>query len=410
MLAPEIRRREQSPHLKCEFLHAVALNENRELEELQVLRTLPLTKSRALSAGSWQSAESSSTPPSSPRDICINLSRRSATMSFPKPVITSLSSCSSLQSVSRPSARIFNPSTTCIHRRTAVTGTSANAAKYRRQDTNAPKKKKKQRNDFVQYDLKDAEQFALCDAMRYARNLSCQFFTHANIFPHSYIRAFEVGRPPTTPKYELAIKLRTLKNGPVVRNRLRLPHPIKTDTRIAVIMPPDHPTAAAVREAGATMVGDDSIITAVKEGRVEFDRCICHTDSQQKLAKSGIGRILGPRGLMPSSKTGTVTKDVAKLIKEMIGGSEYREKLGVVRLSVGQLAFTPAMLRNNIGAVMENVRRDIAQLSDTISKDVHEVVLSSTQSPGFSLAGTFMREGGMTPDDLSEEAHMSAGA
>ena len=192
--------------------------------------------------------------------------------------------------------------------------------------------------------------------------------------PFRYIRAFEVGRAPTSSKYEMHIKLRTLKNGPAVRNRLRLPHPVKTDLRICVICPPSSKAAEAAKKAGAAVVGEDEVFAAVKEGKIDFDRCICHVDSLQKLNKAGLGRILGPRGLMPSAKSGTVVKDVALTVKDMVGGSEYRERLGVIRMAVGQLGFTPTEMQSNIRVVMENVKKDIAQLSDRISKEIHEVV------------------------------------
>lgn len=160
------------------------------------------------------------------------------------------------------------------------------------------KKKKKQRTEFRQYDLKDAVQFNLCDAMRYY-----YFLAHFNVRQSSiitdwvsYIRAFEVGRSPTVSKYELAIRLRTVKNGPVVRNNLRLPHPVDTSLRVAVICPPDSPAAARAAKAGASLVGEDSIIDAVKGGRIEFDRLLCHPDSHTKMNNAGLGRILGPRG------------------------------------------------------------------------------------------------------------------
>jgi large subunit ribosomal protein L1 len=104
---------------------------------------------------------------------------------------------------------------------------------------------------------------------------------------------------------------------------------------------------------------------------------------------------------MPSAKTGTVVKDVASSVKDMVGGSEYRERAGVVRMAVGQLAFPPEMVQANIRALMENVRRDIAGLSDRIAKDVHEVVLSSTNGPGLSLNGEFRSAGGLMPRDLA---------
>jgi len=220
---------------------------------------------------------------------------------------------------------------------------------------------------------------------------------------HRYIRAFEVGRPPQSPKYELHVHLKTLKNGPVVRNRLRLPHPVKTDLRIAVICPPDSTHAKAAMSEGASVVGEEEIFDAVKDGKIEFDRCICHTDSLQKLQKAGIARILGPKGLMPSPKLGTVSKDVASAVRNMVGGSEYRERMGVVRLAIGQLGFTPEMVRNNIRAFMEQVKKDCAGLSDRINKEVHEVVLSSTNSPGFSLNGQFRSEGSVSVEELSTQ-------
>ena len=197
------------------------------------------------------------------------------------------------------------------------------------------------------------------------------------------------------------MRLRTAKNGPVVRNRLRLPHAVNTSLRICVICPPDSPAATQARNAGASLIGEETVFDAVKEGKVEFDRCICHSDSAQKLNKAGLGRILGPKGLMPSSKTGTITTDIATAVKGLVGGSEYREKLGVVRCAIGQLGFTPVELRRNVGAFIANIKQDMALLSDRISKDIHEVVLSSTHAPGFSLNGDFSSPTSPPSRDLS---------
>ena len=218
-----------------------------------------------------------------------------------------------------------------------------------------PAKKKKGRNTFRQYDLKNTEQFALVDAMQ-------------------YIRAFEVGRNPSSSKYELHVRLRTLKNGPVVRNRLRLPHSVKTDLRICVIAPADSKQGQEARSAGATLVGEEEIFKQIQEGVIEFDRCICHIDSLQKLNKAGLGRVLGPKGLMPSAKTGTVVTNVGPTVRNMVGGSEYRERMGVIRMAVGQLGFTPTEMQENIKSFMDALKKDIAQLQDRVSKEIHEVV------------------------------------
>ena len=121
-------------------------------------------------------------------------------------------------------------------------------------------------------------------------------------------------------------------------------------------------------------MGEDSIFDAVKAGRIEFDRCICHVDSAQNLNKAQLGRILGPKGLMPSTKFGTITKDVAGTMKGLVGGSEYREKLGVIRCAVGQLGFTPEEMQRNVRAFIGEIKKDLAVLSDRINKEVHEVV------------------------------------
>lgn len=196
-----------------------------------------------------------------------------------------------------------------------------------------------------------------------------------------------------------------MKNGPVVRNRMRLPHAVDTSQRIAVICLPDSPAAEAARQAGASLIGEETILDAVKEGRIEFDRLICHSDSAQKLGKAGVGRILGPKGMMPNTKLGTVTRDIGGAIKNMIGGTEYREKIGVIRLAVGQLGFTPDEMQANLKAFMTNLKKDVGLISEKVTKEIHEVVsthmqdnagvaeskqvLSSTNGPGFPMSGEF---------------------
>lgn len=186
-----------------------------------------------------------------------------------------------------------------------------------------------------------------------------------------------------------------------------------------MICPPNTPAAAVAAKAGAALIGEDSVFEAVKEGKIEFDRCICHQDSAQKLNKSGVGRILGPRGLMPSTKYGTIVKDVGATISQIVGASEYRERQGVIRMAVGQLAFTPEQLSENIKAFMGSIKRDLTRLSENVGKDIHEVVsyfpnilimrtqllnlgkvLSSTNAPGFSLNGEFRSPTSPPPEDL----------
>lgn len=233
-----------------------------------------------------------------------------------------------------------------------------------------PVKKKKVYKTFRCYDLAPMEQFSLCDAMR-------------------YLRAFEVGRPPAVVKYEIAVKLRTNKSGPVIRNRIRLPFPVKTDTRIGVICPEDSPLMVEAQQLGAVAVGQESLFESIRQGNIPFNKLICHVDSQDALRKANLGKILGPKGLMPSPKSKTITSDLKATVQDLIGADEYRERNGVVRMAVGQLGFTPQMLSDNVKSLMNLLKADISNSDENHPKALDEVVLSSTNGPGFSLDGSF---------------------
>ncbi|CAL5871320.1 uncharacterized protein PFLUO_LOCUS5570 [Penicillium psychrofluorescens] len=257
-----------------------------------------------------------------------------------------------------------------------VRGAKGNAQKGKGKNKGKDKAVKPDRRgprEFRQKNLKDMDQFALCDAMR-------------------YLRAAEVGREPTNLKYEVHIRLRTRKDGPVIRNMIRFPHAVQTESRICVICPPGSKHAKDALAAGAVMVGEDEVFNAVKEGKIEFDRCLAHPDSVAAMNKAGMGRILGPRGLMPSAKQGTVVDDVASRVEMLRGGTVYRERDAVIRLPIGQLAFSPDQLRDNLRTTVEQVKKDASGLNDRINKEIHEVVLSSTHGPGFSLNGDFQSE------------------
>lgn len=191
----------------------------------------------------------------------------------------------------------------------------------------------------------------------------------------------EVGREPAVSKYEIHIRLKTMKDGPVIRNMLRFPHSVQTESRICVICPPGTRHEKEARAAGAVLVGEQEVFDAVKEGKIEFDRCIAHPDSLPALNKAGLGRVLGPRGLMPSAKTGTVVEDVASRVDMLRGGTIYRERDAVIRLPIGQLGFSPEQLRDNLRATIDQVRKDASSLNDRIVKEVYEVVSGFSRDP-----------------------------
>ncbi|KAK3901414.1 ribosomal protein L1-like protein [Staphylotrichum tortipilum] len=231
-------------------------------------------------------------------------------------------------------------------------------------------KKRKTYKTFRCYDQSKAKKFSLCDAIR-------------------YIRAIEVGKPPADVKYEIAAKLRTQKNGPIIRGRIRFPFAVKTSTRVGVICPEDSPIAAEAQQLGAVAVGEESLFESIRAGNITFTKLICHPESADALKKANLGKILGPKGMMPSPKTRTITADLQGAMQELIGADEYKEKLGVVRLAIGQLGFTPHMLSENLKLFMSQLKHDIDNGDEYHPKALDEVVLSSTNGPGFSLNGTF---------------------
>ncbi|KAK3326639.1 ribosomal protein L1-like protein [Apodospora peruviana] len=231
-------------------------------------------------------------------------------------------------------------------------------------------KKKKTYKTFRSYDLTPMEQMSLCDAMR-------------------VLRASEAGYSPISSKYEVAVKLRTQKNGTVIRNRIRLPFPFQTGTRIAVICP-EGPLTAEARELGAVEAGEESLFENIRAGNITFNKLICHAESEAALKKANLGKILGPKGLMPSAKTRTITNNLKQTMHDLVGAEEYRERGGVVRMPIAQLSFGPNQLAENVKTFMEHLKNDINELDDQQAKRIEEVVLSTTHGPGLSLNGKFL--------------------
>ncbi|EEH33233.2 50S ribosomal protein L1 [Paracoccidioides lutzii Pb01] len=242
-------------------------------------------------------------------------------------------------------------------------------SRYAQTQAKKSTKAKKKYKTYIQHNMKDAVQFTLCDAMR-------------------WIRAFEVGRPLSSVKYEIHVRLSSNRGGTVIRNQIRLPHSVHPLARVCVICPPDSRAAKEAASVGAEVIGQEEVFEQIKEENINFDLCICHTSSLAAMNKAGLGRILGPRGLMPSAKMGTVVDNIAKTVRSMRGSTTYRERMGVIRLAIGQLGFSPDQLKQNIVTLISQLKKDAAAVDDS-SKEILEVVLSSTNSPGFSLNGDF---------------------
>jgi large subunit ribosomal protein L1 len=179
------------------------------------------------------------------------------------------------------------------------------------------------------------------------------------------------------------------KADQIVRGTVGLPAGTGAETRVAVFAQGD--AAAEAEAAGADVVGADDLVARIEGGFLDFDVAIAAPDMMPKVGK--LGRVLGPRGLMPNPKSGTVTPDVGKAVTEFKGGrTEYRtDRYGNVQLAIGKVSFDPADLRQNFEAVVEELER--AKPASAKGRYLRKVVLSSTMGPGVRLDPTKVGSG-----------------
>jgi large subunit ribosomal protein L1 len=167
----------------------------------------------------------------------------------------------------------------------------------------------------------------------------------------------------------------------MVRGVVNLPNGTGRTLRVAVFA--RGAKADEARAAGADVVGAEELVTAVQGGTIDFDRCIATPDMMPLVGR--LGKVLGPRGLMPNPKVGTVTQDVTAAVKASKGGAvEFRaEKAGIVQGSVGKASFNDEQLAANIRAFVDAVNK--AKPSGAKGTYMHRAAISSTMGPGVRL-------------------------
>ncbi len=178
------------------------------------------------------------------------------------------------------------------------------------------------------------------------------------------------------------------KADQIVRGTLSLPAGTGKTNRVAVFAAGE--AAQAARDAGADFVGADDLVAKVAGGFLDFDVAIATPDQMGQVG--GLGRVLGPRGLMPNPKTGTVTMDVAKAVTEFKGGRvEYRtDKIGNIHIRVGKASFSRDDLVRNIQAVIEELFR--VKPSSSKGRYLISATISSTMGPGVKIDPARARE------------------
>ena len=167
----------------------------------------------------------------------------------------------------------------------------------------------------------------------------------------------------------------------IVRGTTVLPHGTGKEMRVAVFAEGDK--AREAEEAGADIVGSEALAKQIQDGVFDFDIAIATPDMMGTVGK--LGRILGPRGLMPNPKSGTVTFDVGKAVADAKGGKvEYRtDRSGIIHMSVGKKSFTEEQLVENYAAVLDEIVR--AKPAAAKGKYIKSVSIAATMSPGIEL-------------------------
>jgi len=195
---------------------------------------------------------------------------------------------------------------------------------------------------------------------------------------------------------ELAVRLGVdpRRADQMVRGTVALPSGTGRTVRVAVFASGEQ--AEAARAAGAEVVGADDLVALVEADKMDWDVSIATPDMMALVGR--VGRKLGPRGLMPNPKTGTVTPDVAKAVAEVKGGRvEYRtDRFGNVHVPVGKVSFDRKALLNNVRAVLDELNR--AKPAAAKGKYVRSVTLSSTMGPGVKIDANNTK---ITDEDMS---------
>ena len=178
------------------------------------------------------------------------------------------------------------------------------------------------------------------------------------------------------------------KADQMVRGTVALPSGTGKDVRVAVFATGD--AADEARAAGADIVGSDDLAAEVESGKMDFDLVIATPDMMPLLGR--LGRVLGPRGLMPNPKTGTVTTDVGKAVGEFKGGKvEYRtDRYGNVHVPLGKVSFEVDKLSDNYRAVMDELNR--ARPASTKGRYMRKVSISTTMGPGIKVDPSRLRD------------------
>ncbi len=207
--------------------------------------------------------------------------------------------------------------------------------------------------------------------------------------------AMQLVKETNVVKYDASVEVALVlgvdpkKADQAVRSTVNLPHGTGKTARVLVFANADK--AEDARAAGADIVGGDELIDEVSKGRLDYDAVVATPDLMGKVGR--LGKVLGPRGLMPNPKTGTVTTDVAKAVSDIKGGKiEFRvDKNSNLHFIIGKSSFTAEQLADNYAAAVEEVMR--SKPASSKGRFIKKSVVSTTMGPGIAIDPNISREG-----------------
>ena len=207
---------------------------------------------------------------------------------------------------------------------------------------------------------------------------------------HKLEEAVDISKKFASKKFDESLDISIIlgidakKSDQQIRGVTSLPKMPKKDIRIAVFADGDDLEKA--KTAGAEIVGSDDLIDKIKKGEMNFDKCISTPKMMVKV--SSLGQILGPKGLMPNPKLGTVTNDVVDAIKNVrLGQVEYKtDKAGIIHVSVGKISFSVDELKKNIEFLLQEIKKKKPETSKGIF--IKKFFINSTMGPGLQVDPT----------------------
>ena len=213
---------------------------------------------------------------------------------------------------------------------------------------------------------------------------------------YSPAQAVKLAKETSTTKYDATVEVALFlgvdpkKADQAIRGTVNLPHGTGKTARVLVFATGQR--AEEARAAGADIVGGDELIDEVNNGRLDYDSVVSTPELMGKVGR--LGKVLGPRGLMPNPKTGTVTTDVAKAVSDIKGGKiEFRvDKNSNLHYIIGKTSFSAEQLADNYAAAFEEVMR--AKPSSSKGRFVKSATVSTTMGPGIKVDPNIAREGG----------------